>query len=317
MAAVGSYDKLDYSLRPSKQVERKLFIETFHRLAQVGYPLSDYSYLGFGSVSYIDFILFHKYLFIDKMRCVEHGPIPRRMRFNKPFSCIKLRMQPMSSVIPTISRSKPHLVWLDYDYGLNSTILEDIDSCIRALSQKSILIITVDAERRLPDGTKLRNDEDDAELRRYFWKELGSLLSKQLSDTDVERRVLPKLFARTIRTQVQKSLLSRPEATFHQLFNYQYDDGSQMLTIGGIIDRKEAAGELRDSGIYDLAHIRRGEAPLLISVPPLTTREKQWLDRYIHYPQRHQAIPFELRREHFLNYKRYYRHYPVYHEALI
>ena len=69
--AVRSYEKFNYLLRPSKQVERKLFIEALHRLRAAGYPIYEYTYLGLGSVFYADFILFHKYLYIDKMICAE------------------------------------------------------------------------------------------------------------------------------------------------------------------------------------------------------------------------------------------------------
>ena len=49
--------------------------------------------MGFGSAYYVDFVMFHKYLFIENMVCVEWSEIPKRMRFNKPFNFIKLRMQ--------------------------------------------------------------------------------------------------------------------------------------------------------------------------------------------------------------------------------
>src|SRR5438128_1108940 len=99
-----SFEKLNYLLRPSKQVERKLLIEALHYLTQAGYPIYTYTYVGFGSIYYADFMLFHKYLFLNKMMCVEHGKIPNRMRFNKPFKFIKLKMQPVSQVIPQLGR---------------------------------------------------------------------------------------------------------------------------------------------------------------------------------------------------------------------
>jgi hypothetical protein len=80
-----SFKQFDYSLRPSKQVERKAMVEVLLSLSKAGYNIPDYGYIGFGSVYYVDFIMFHKYLFINKMVCVEWGDIERRMRFNKPF----------------------------------------------------------------------------------------------------------------------------------------------------------------------------------------------------------------------------------------
>ena len=74
-----SYEKFNYLLRPSKQVERKLFIETLHRLRDADYPICSYTYVGLGSIFYADFILFHKYLYIDRMICAERDEVERRM----------------------------------------------------------------------------------------------------------------------------------------------------------------------------------------------------------------------------------------------
>src|SRR5579863_7182687 len=98
-----SFKKFDYSLRPSKQVERKIMIEVLLRLAKAGFNINEYGYLGFGSVYYVDFVMFHKYLFIEKMTCVEWGDVEKRMRFNKPFKFIKLKLGALSKYIPSIS----------------------------------------------------------------------------------------------------------------------------------------------------------------------------------------------------------------------
>jgi hypothetical protein len=66
-----SFKQFDYALRPSKQVERKVMIEVLLRLAKAGFNISEYGYVGFGSVYYVDFVMFHKYLFIEQMTCGE------------------------------------------------------------------------------------------------------------------------------------------------------------------------------------------------------------------------------------------------------
>ena len=55
-----SFDKVNYSLRPAKQVERKVLVELLHQVstAMPGYDVRNYTYVGFGSVYYTDFILF-------------------------------------------------------------------------------------------------------------------------------------------------------------------------------------------------------------------------------------------------------------------
>src|SRR5688572_15532181 len=119
-----SFAKFNYSLRPSKQVERKILIELLSDIAGAGYRIRDYTYLGFGSVYYVDFVMFHKYLFIDSMVCVEWGDIPRRMRFNKPYRFIKLRMGAIGDLAPEVIGSrKKFLAWLGYDRQLDGEML--------------------------------------------------------------------------------------------------------------------------------------------------------------------------------------------------
>src|ERR1017187_1505316 len=114
-----SFKQFDYSLRPSKQVERKLMIEVLLKLSTAGYDISEYGYWGFGSPYYVDYVMFHKYLFIEKMVCVEWGAIERRMRFNKPFKFIKLKLGPWNKHIRSIRLTEKLLVWLDYDRSLD------------------------------------------------------------------------------------------------------------------------------------------------------------------------------------------------------
>src|SRR4051812_40176503 len=98
-SAPASYERVNYLLRPSKQVERKLFVETLHRLCTAGYQIANYTYLGMGSVYFADFLLFHKYLYIDRMVCAERTA-PRRMRFNLPFKFVQLRLDSVDKVVP-------------------------------------------------------------------------------------------------------------------------------------------------------------------------------------------------------------------------
>ena len=82
--------------------------------------------------------MFHKYLFIDKMVCIEWGDIAKRMRFNKPFKFIKVLLGPFSQHIPNIRPNKPVLVWLDYHSSLDIDILQDIDGTVNRLRQASV-----------------------------------------------------------------------------------------------------------------------------------------------------------------------------------
>ena len=328
--ALESYEKLNYAVRPSKQVERKLMIEALHFLGHnAGYRVSSYTYLGFGSIYYVDFVLFHKYLYIDRMICVECSDIPKRMRFNKPYRFIKLHMGTLSSIIPMLRFNKRYIVWLDYDYGLDygvesaeSSIVEDVSAFASKLSPGSILLVTAEAEPRLSNrrlNAQLTQEQRDQYLYQAFTDNYGILLG-EVSKGDLTRKGLPKLVASVLGEQMRRSMLTnRHDVDFHQLFNFVYSDGAQMVTVGGIIDVPESDRKLEECGVYDLPFIERGASPMLISVPQLTLREKEAIDAKIMGRRGRGSVKvrFELRQEFLDNYQKYYKHYPTYYEALL
>lgn len=317
-----SYEEVNYTIRPSKQVERKLFIEAFHHLREAGYNISDYTYVGLGSVFYVDFILFHKYVYINKMICVEKSDIPKRMKFNQPYEFIDLKMQPFSDVLPGLNKQEKYIIWLDYDYGLNKDILDDLGNVAFFLRPGSILIVTVDAEPKIHQDPILKEELTKEKRDEYLLKFYTDAFGKHVGEirkSDIAKNQLPHLFARVIRSQLETSMASREDEKFYQLFNFRYADGAQMLTIGGIIDLKNKEDELRRSGIFAKDYIQEEADPIEISVPPLTIREKQWLDSKDHPRLLSGELKpdFELDSNLLRNYLRYYKHYPTFYEIFL
>ncbi len=80
-----SFKTINYSIRPNKNVERKLIIEFLSALEQK-FHISNYRYIGFGSMWFTDFILMHKALQINDMISIEESKSnEKRAEFNKPF----------------------------------------------------------------------------------------------------------------------------------------------------------------------------------------------------------------------------------------
>lgn len=315
-----SFEKLNYLLRPSKQVERKLLIHALHRMASLGYDVSTYTYLGFGSVYYADFILFHKYLYIDDMICVEAADIPKRMNFNKPFSFIRLRMKRVAELLPELDRTKKYLVWLDYDCGLSSELLRDAAGFLHVLAPGSIFLITVEAEARLPEDIESENQTYGQRVDRCieeYREEFGRYVLGGIKRNVFSKSGLPKFLATVLRTHFTETLASRRGIEFLQLFNFRYADGAQMLSMGGLIDERQKARRVRRSNLFDLGFVHDNPEPLEICVPPLTVREKQWLDQKLTDELSTDSLEFELREEMLDDFRRYYRHYPTYYETLI
>ena len=116
-----SYKKIDYRLRPAKNVERKMLAEAFNRLSKFA-PVNSYRYIGMGSLYFSDFILFHRSLGFQKMISIEaeeKEPQQERFKFNKPFNCVDIKFGFTSKILPNLNWDTRDVIWLDYDGKLN------------------------------------------------------------------------------------------------------------------------------------------------------------------------------------------------------
>jgi hypothetical protein len=320
---MGSYESINYLLRPSKQIERKIFIETLLRLSKLDYHINEYTYLGMGSIHYADFILFHKHLMIDKLICVEEDEIPNRMEFNKPYDFIKLYCpKSISEYISCLDENELHFVWLDYDSYLTENELSDIRSLIHKLKPGSILTITIQADpknlSKLVDQTEWNNLslQDKGRIKLERVKELiGKYLSDEIKQVDLGFNNLPKLYSKALLNYIKSFVSKRQNLSFYPLFNFKYCDGVQMITIGGIIDVTDLEEKINKL-LPEITFVPVGEKPLEISVPPLTIKEKHWLEKNVVKNDAPPEVAFELGEEFTKNFNMFYKQYPIYNELL-
>jgi hypothetical protein len=90
-----------------------------------------------------------------------------------------------------------------------------------------------------------------------------------------------------------------------------------MFTVGGIIGTEEDENALEQAGILNHGFVRRGSDYLEISVPPLTMREKQWIDCRLDKHLTARRLTFELDEDLLTNYRSFYKEYPTYLETLL
>jgi putative O-methyltransferase len=279
-------------------------------------------YLGFGSVYYVDFVMFHKYLFIEEMICVEWGDVAKRMRFNKPFKFIQLKLGALFNHIPSMRPSKKYLVWLDYDRSLDLEILQDVDGCLNRMASGSVFIITVDARPKLPkDQIDFENwavEEQDKLTAKTYQDWFGVYAGKEISVDTISRIHVAPLFYEVLLERIRQTLTTRGGGLrFLQIFNYVYRDGAPMLTVGGIVGTDEDEQNLMTADIPNHRFVRTGRDALEISLPPLTFREKQWLDAHLDARFSSKRLRFELDEELLNNYRKFYKEYPTYMEAFL
>ena len=306
-----SYLKVNYALRPAKQVERRMLIDALQVLGFAGFPIRDFQYTGLGSLWFIDFMLVHKMLGIQRMLSVEQDAgIVRRVEYNQPFRCVQTRMAASKSVIPDLSRELKHILWLDYDRRLQLGHLEDARLAAASLTPASILIITVDIE---PPGETLQKNYQ------YFRDIAGDFWDPKFRVEQFGRDGLASVSTALLHRAMLSGLAARPGLRFLPLFKFIYADGHRMLTVGGMIGGRNESRRLNGSGLRDCVYVRRSldDDPFEILVPPLTRRERLHLDQNMPCPKDWAPDAFPLDPEFIKKYRDIYRFFPGYEELLI
>ena len=308
-----SFLKVQYDVRPAKQVERRMLLDTFQTLLSSGFPLRDYKYVGFGSMYFVDFILFHKILGLNKFLSVEIcEDYESRVHFNKPFNNIEIEIAPISDIIPRFDNDEKYLLWLDYDIGLCRDCVNDISLATYKLSPGSIILITIDA--RSPE-----NKDTPNEWYTYLKDEVGSFFDYNWTLTNFRKTNLNNIYTKILFNAINSGLHTRENVRFFPLFNFLYKDSCPMLTVGGIIGTNVEERQIRSCDFSNAKFIRDNidDEPYAIRVPRLTRKERIFLDQNMPCRDDWKCKAFKLDGADILAYRDIYRYFPMYAEFLI
>jgi putative O-methyltransferase len=308
-----SYEAINYSIRPAKSIERKMFIEACRLLHPFG-DLNSYSYVGFGSTFFSDFALVHRALGISDLMSIEKdADNADRFDFNRPFNCIKLIFKTSTEALPKdVNWKKKTIMWLDYDGRLTDSVLADVSFFCDLAVSGSVLIASVQAN---PDRkerlSKLRRRVDPTKV------------PAGIDEDYLQEWGTARAYYRIISNEIQSALTNRNgtkdadhKLEFKQLFHFIYADGAKMLTVGGVLH------EARDRQLFDrcqlseqLEFIRTGPDPYHLVAPSLTLREVQHLDKQLPCASTSGMSAKGISAADLEHYRRVYRYFPRFAEA--
>jgi hypothetical protein len=287
-----------------------MLIDALQTLGAAGFDIPEYQYTGFGSIYFVDFVLFHKYLGIKRMWSVEHDlSITKRIRFNRPFGFVKIFMADAGEVVAQLPLDRRHLLWLDYDTVVSAALAEHLYLALSRLPTGSIILVTVDVEPPVHDATPERLKQHFvAEVERYLPSKPNFALSK-----------LPQLNLALLEKICDSAVSVRDAVSFQMLFSFLYRDGHEMLTIGGMLVGKAECALLENRALREKPYLKFSwaEPPCKIVVPRLTRKERIFLEGSM--PGRAGWTPgdFELSAADVQAYREIYRFYPAYAELLL
>ena len=331
MANKSSGELINYTLRPKKQIERKIIInglkEIFNILS-LSQKLSNYRYVGMGSFYYYDFIMFHKFLHIKKMTSLDNYWTKKRFEFNRPYDFIDFVPKSTLKFLETFEMKDSLIVWFDYDYGLfkrvgkivDTEILQEIQLLQDKLKLDDVFLVTINV--KYPGNSKPKREEIN-----WMFEKFKLFLPKEIKTSEdiIEKNyvyVIQKILINCL-TENQKFR----NIKFKKIMSFLYSDGVPMYTFVAMAYKKEES-----LTTLKIPYINTEEDEItIIDVPNLTAKEKIYLDSQINAftkkvsklnlsENRLKKIileDFEINFQDLSNYIDYYKYYPQYFETLL
>lgn len=327
---MGSYDKINYLLRPNKSVERKMVCEMLSGISSIN-DLKTYTYIGLGSVYFADFLLFHRSLGIAKMVSIESdNKVKDRCEFNKPFSCIELKMGDSTSVLPNLDlQTNNSIVWMDYDGAISDDVFSDINTVVSKMRPDSFFMLSLNADTCVLK-TPLEEDGEIDPERRVVEMIGDERFPNQYRDKEMTPKTYQSLLHHCIMGEVNAAVQRRnamedSRVIFHQAVNFQYLDGIRMMTIGGFLfNESEEEEHLGKMCTRNLPYYRNTADSFKIQCPVLSLKEIQALNSHlpciVHDDGKLEdefLKKFPLNNSDIRKYAALYRYYPSYVETLL
>ena len=311
-----SFDAVNYSLRPSKSIERQIVFDAVSML-RTELDVDNMLYIGLGSIWFTDFLMAHRLFKIEDMISIEaHDVGYQRATYNCPYATVSVRHGMSSEVLPTLLedddlKARRWFVWLDYDSPLNEAIRDDLQLLVENAPPNSILITTFNGH-----PMAFGRPVDRIERLQAI---LGDAVPDGLEKRDVkEERMQQTLATSTMRfMQSVAASMSRPGG-FLPAFRVVYQDNAPMVTVGGVLpdqDKRAVVKEIIESDQWTAAP----EKP--IRAPHLTMKEAAVLQSQL--PDaggitraKVQELGFDLEDDQIEAFTTYYRQYPSFAQII-
>lgn len=277
-----------YHLRTNKAVDRLLLVDLLRAL-DADESFTYYSLAG----PFLEDIRIMDHFF-PAMQLVslerDHDTF-QRQSFNQFSSRIVLHHRTLDDFLTNdYEAGDRDVFWLDYT-GLKYVLFEEFEAVLKAVPNGSVVRITLRASPKLDLGLVEGrvNKSTLAALRAQIEKDFEEEFDKILPHSAAGALASPKEFARMVQLMVRLSA-SRAldyvgsDREFLVVQSRRYNDGTQMLSITGVICGRVEVDEVREL----LKNLRFADfdwkEPVEINVPALTAKERLALERYLPVP---------------------------------
>jgi hypothetical protein len=234
---------ISYDLRPGKQIERRIVLDTLQAAKSAGMHLEKLRLIGMGGVRYIDFLLANKVVGIKQFTSIEHDEeLLARCEFNKPFHDLDVYFGSASQFISEVGFNAPNVIWFDFEQGISRDLSDDMIALSSAVKPGTFVYITATAE--LPEKLKKING-----LPKRLEQIQGDIdpLGGSLGVADMSPSGFPTVAARLLRSFLAFGFTGRSDGVFFPFLRLNYKDTTWMTTVGGYFGSPEEVQKLREA----------------------------------------------------------------------
>lgn len=268
---------ISYDLRPGKQIERRIVLDTLQAGKIAGFEVEKMLLIGMGGFRFIDFLLANRVLGMQRFKSLEHDDqlIPR-CEFNKPFHDLEVYSGTASEFIETTGFSEPCIIWFDYERGISSNIRDDMLLLAGKIKPGSFIFITATAE--LPERIKRLNG---------LPKRLAQLqddiqpFGAEITADDLTPARFHISAARILRAALSFGFSGRADGVFFPYLRLNYKDTMWMMTVGGYFGTTEEVDALKGAfrGRCDFIKPNASRFVYVIEQFNITDAERRLFDR--------------------------------------
>ena len=279
-----------YRLRPSKAVDRELFVSLLGRLAAT-LKIENHMYVGLGGAFLEEFRLLHARTGIVDMVCVEQEEsVHERQKFNRPISTIQCVHDSLEDYLDEAEFNKPVVLWLDYtDPRQMRSQIDCFCSQVATLPLHSVVRITLNANPGslgTPDKDEIiislssRSSGSKPTLQEWRLERLRERLAEfvpvEFAPKDLETRAFGPGLIRILRLALDRSLEGYFDRKPIWAFSTHYSDGQPMVTATVVV--VPTVDTAIEAIVNEWSFRPDDEEPLVIDLPALSTRERLTLE---------------------------------------
>lgn len=248
--------------------------DVFRRVAPFDAPEA-YVYVGFGSVWFADFVLFHRALGVRDMISIESSTKAKeRVADNAPFA-IDLRFARSERILPHLDWARRQFIWLDYDDAIDPNKLIDCDIVASKAYSGTLFAASLRADAATQGDA---NGAPGSQIKDFVDTFGAEALPEGVSEEDLFGWPFAKLSRAMLEMRIEAALAVRnglgdEPVAFRPICSFDYADGIYMTTLVGMFVTESESADFDRCAFDGLDFLPELGATIKIDLPIMTPRE--------------------------------------------